>query len=663
MARLLSSTRTGRDALGAIVDAAVRRVPGCEYAGVTVFDHSGRLDTLASSHDIVHKSDALQAEVQQGPCYDAVRQHDAFRVDDMTRETRWPSYSARVARLGLASVLGFRLDTGEETFTALTLYATVPRAFDEEAEEIGTVFAAYAVVAAAWSRAESQPQQSMRTRQEIGEAAGVLMERGRLSAQQAVEMLHQASLDGDAALPEVARRVTETGEQPPSPERGSAAGSRGSSADAPRAGHGSAEEDRLAAVRRYGILDAPRDGSFDRICAIAARFCNTPIATVTIVDEDRIWFKACHGIDADDIPRDPGLCASAIQSDDPYVITDAATDPYALNNPLVRGELGLRFYVAAPIITSEGHRLGTVNIIDTEPRESSTDELATLQDLAAVVAGELELRLASLRSVGDERGRRKRAQRETTHLAEVMDTLRHSLLPPRLPAIPGVELAAHYHPASLDEIGGDFYDVFPTGGDGWNLALGDVCGKGPGAAAVTSLARHTLRTAGILNQDPVADLHALNETMLMEEDGSGTRFCTTVCARMQPAESGVRLTVADGGHPPVLVIRTDGTVDDVKGRGTLIGVLPKATFTAVDVDLRPGDVAVFYTDGITEARTRDGAFFGIEGLARALSAHAGQSADEVLTGLRHLLASFDSPPGDDVALMALSIPPTPDEQS
>lgn len=155
------------------------------------------------------------------------------------------------------------------------------------------------------------------------------------------------------------------------------------------------EAERLSTVRRYDILDTPRDGAFDRIARLAARFLRAPIATVTIVDEDRIWFKTSHGLDVDQIDRLPGLCASAILQDDCYVVTDAAIDPRTLTNPLVTGELGLRFYAAAPLVTHDGYRLGTINVIDRLPRLISEQETATLVDLAALVVDELELRLSA----------------------------------------------------------------------------------------------------------------------------------------------------------------------------------------------------------------------------------------------------------------------------
>ncbi len=157
------------------------------------------------------------------------------------------------------------------------------------------------------------------------------------------------------------------------------------------------EELRMAAVRRYDILDSPPDGAFDRITQLAAKIFNVPIATITIVDHDRIWFKSKHGIDAVEIGRDPGLCASAVLEYEPWVVTDASRDPRTLENPLVRGELGLRFYAGAPLKTADGYNLGTLNIIDREPRELSDDELEILKMLADLVVDEMELRLAALR--------------------------------------------------------------------------------------------------------------------------------------------------------------------------------------------------------------------------------------------------------------------------
>lgn len=159
------------------------------------------------------------------------------------------------------------------------------------------------------------------------------------------------------------------------------------------------EAERLEAVRRYEILDTPPDGAFDRITRIAARLFNVPISIVSIVDEDRIWFKSHHGLDVSEIPRGPGLCASAILDNKPWVLTDAKTDPRSLANPLVAGKFGLRFYAGVPLQTSDGHSLGTLCVIDHEPRAITQADIEQLTDLAAVVMDELELRLAAKREV------------------------------------------------------------------------------------------------------------------------------------------------------------------------------------------------------------------------------------------------------------------------
>jgi two-component sensor histidine kinase len=164
-----------------------------------------------------------------------------------------------------------------------------------------------------------------------------------------------------------------------------------------------AETERMAAVRRYDILDTPPDGSFDRITEIAARRFGVPISIVSIVDTNRIWFKSHHGLPIDQIGRDEGLCATTIMSAYPRVLTDAKQDSCALANPLVAGDFGLRFYVGAPLRTHDGHNLGTLCVIDTKPREVTQAQIDDLNDLAAVVMDQLELRLSARRAVAREK--------------------------------------------------------------------------------------------------------------------------------------------------------------------------------------------------------------------------------------------------------------------
>ena len=184
---------------------------------------------------------------------------------------------------------------------------------------------------------------------------------------------------------------------------------------------------RLAAVYRYEILDTPRDGTFEGIARLAARQIRVPIATVTIVDSDRVWFAAAEGLPGvTQIGTEPGLCASAVLQAGPYVVNDALVDPRTMEHPLVRGSLGLRFYAAAPITTCDGHRLGTVNVIDSTPRVVSGDEAALLTELAQLVSQHLELRLATLMAIRAEQRLRRDADSRATASAELAERMRRA---------------------------------------------------------------------------------------------------------------------------------------------------------------------------------------------------------------------------------------------
>ncbi|WP_334663951.1 GAF domain-containing SpoIIE family protein phosphatase [Streptomyces cyaneofuscatus] len=442
----------------------------------------------------------------------------------------------------------------------------------------------------------------------------------------------------------------------------------------------SVEAARMAAVRRYDILDTPPDGAYDRVAALAARLFEAPVATVTIVDEDRIWFKATHGLEGvSEIGRDPGLCASAVLTDDTTLIPDTLLDPVACSNPLVAGPMGVRFYAAAPIITADGYRLGTVNILDTRPREISEADTATLGDLAAVVRDQLELRLSALNAVRAEQELRKveqdkrqaeeearrRAERDRAAIAAFASTLQRTLVPPALPAVPGLELACHYKTASPQEVGGDFYDVFPVDGGRWAFFLGDVCGKGAEAASVTSLTRYTLRAAALVDADPTAALKALNTALLLDP-AVGTRFCTAIFGLLDPTgDGGFTVTLATGGHPPAYHLRPteDGGVRVEAARakgGMLVGAFAEAVFASRTLHLAPGEGLLLYTDGLTEARTADGHMLADTGLADFLAQQTGPvSAGALIDETVALLGTLPDTERDDVALLALSVP-TPD---
>lgn len=264
---------------------------------------------------------------------------------------------------------------------------------------------------------------------------------------------------------------------------------------------------------------------------------------------------------------------------------------------------------------------------------------------------------------------RQEAEREREHLKRLNATLQKTLLPPALANVPGLNVAAHYHIASADEVGGDFYDLFPLAAGTWGLFLGDVCGKGAAAAAVTSLARYTLRAAAVYDPDPAAVLGNLNTVLNHEYSGTDPRFCTVIFGLLTPygEQGGFRVTLASGGHPSALLMRADGTADYLPTPGgQLIGVLPDAHIATTTIRLNPGDTLLLHTDGLTEAHTAStGATdrYGDEALLDFARTLAPTTATDTIVAIRDLLDTFGTGVDDDTAVLAINVPrPTSEEQ-
>ena len=331
-------------------------------------------------------------------------------------------------------------------------------------------------------------------------------------------------------------------------------------------------------------------------------------------------------------------------------VTEELLDQFVAD-PELRGrldDLAMTSYLAVPLVA--GRRgVGVMVLIGDHGHHLEPDDV----DLAVELGRRAGAAVDKARLYAD--------------LRQTADTLQASLLPASLPEIGGVALSAHYRPGTFGlDIGGDYYDAFRTAADRWWVVLGDVCGKGPAAAAMTAAVRYTLHALAPDTDDPAVLLRRLNEHLLRQD--WGTRFTTLVLATFRapvgagggavdPSSGPLVLRIVSGGHPPALIRRADGRVEEVSSRGTLVGLLRTIRADAVDISLAPGDALVLYTDGATEAMDADGHLLGettLQALVGRLDVTdpdpAGRLAEAVIAeatgGLR-----------DDLALLTLTRPP------
>jgi PAS domain S-box-containing protein len=284
-------------------------------------------------------------------------------------------------------------------------------------------------------------------------------------------------------------------------------------------------------------------------------------------------------------------------------------------------------------------------------RVIGTIELATTGESGRVLGpADLELaeELARRAAIAVDHARVHAAR---THIAT---TLQRSLLPPRLPVIPGLAIAARFRAAgTATEVGGDFYDLFEGRAGKWMVMMGDVTGKGPGAAAITSLARYTMRTVAQYEDDPTLMLGRLNATL--GGDPERRQICTAVCvgvAGVDAVTGAVSLEVVCAGHPSPLLVGSDGVVEAVGRPGTLLGAFPEGRWTVSEVSLTPGSSLVLYTDGVTDTRGPEGRF-GAERLESLLKSLGPLEPDAIAGGIDHALQEFGEQ-RDDVAVLVLT---------
>lgn len=252
-----------------------------------------------------------------------------------------------------------------------------------------------------------------------------------------------------------------------------------------------------------------------------------------------------------------------------------------------------------------------------------------------------------------------RLYRERTRIASILES---SLLPSELPEIPGMQVGARYRAAGeLNDVGGDFYDVLSYGPERWMLVIGDVCGKGPRAAGVTALARHTLRTAARLGESLTGMLRTLHEALREQQEGQD--MCTVCLVAVQPVSGGARLTVALAGHPPPVIVDAEGARRAVGTPGTLLGVIDPVEITEEELQLGPRETLLLYTDGLPEAE-RSQAHEGEDRLRELLGRAPTLELSELLEGIERVtLERAEGQLRDDVALVALRLRPAEHSRS
>lgn len=338
---------------------------------------------------------------------------------------------------------------------------------------------------------------------------------------------------------------------------------------------------------------------------------------------------------------DPTGVAEVLRTGQARIFTDIQPDALAAyahdeeHMELLR-MVGPQAVIIVPMIGA-ARTIGTITLVSSEsPRRLSSADLALGERLARRAGTAVE---------------RARLYTERSRIAHILE---RSLLPESLPEIPGAEVQARYSPAGeVNEVGGDFYDLFECQTGRWMLVIGDVCGKGPRAAGVTALARHTLRAAALSDQSPTEMLHTLHRALRLQP--AGADLCTVCLVLITPGPDHAGLIVALAGHQPPLLIDRDGGVKSLGEPGTLLGVVDPIDIVERDAKLRTGQTLLLYTDGVIESG-RAGGQLGEQGL-RGLCARAGRmTLDGLLEYIEH--AALERAMGrlrDDVALLAVRL--------
>ncbi len=411
---------------------------------------------------------------------------------------------------------------------------------------------------------------------------------------------------------------------------------------------------RLDAVRRSAMVGSPSEPIFDELTKAAARLMRAPIALISIMGDADSYWKSTFGLPASmrSEPVTESFCQYVVDRGEDLLTDDVRSNPITQDNPTIEAK-GLRAW-AGTAVELDGQALGTLCVVDREVRAWTEEDHAILRSLAAIASHEIQLR-SELAAMTDAAAS---AKDESDRVRSLLDTLRISLLPPRLPAIAELELATWFEAAADgDMLLGDFYDAFPCGEGRWAVVVGDVCGHGVEAAKLTSLVRYSLRSAALHHTDPAQIMADVDRAIRLDEFDVG-RFAT-VCYVEVDVRSGVAIKWARAGHPYPVLIATDGTTSVLSdAEGPPLGIGMSSGWTVGTMTLDEGQTLLMYTDGLSESRVKTtGERLGeaaLLDLISAASARASGNVRELTVQLGHRLRDACMIGDDDCAVIAVT---------